>query len=272
MNNIRLMIVGSLICMLAASCVPKSAYVEVENELVTTRRQVQQLEQEREQEENSLNELKSKNEQTASELSHAREQQKYLAEINQRLLVNIKTLSARAKKLKVELDKHKSVVQMQDQVIKLLDDTKKTIESSLKDQMAAQGIELINTSEPLRVVLVDNILYEPGGLEISANGKKLLLALVESLTKGDNQQIVIEGHSDDTPIVNDMRGKYPSNWELSAARAAAAARFLQSEGGLAPERISIRGYGAYRPLASNDTEEGRRINRRVEIVLGPIGE
>ena len=269
MNNLRFVILGFLSCLMLLSCVQKTKYVEVENELAATRRQMRQQSK---QEEKRLNKLKRENQKRADELKQAREKEKYLIEMNQRLLENIKQLSARAKNLKAELDKHKSVVQMQDQVIKLLDDTKKTIESSLKDQMTAQGIELLEQNEPLRVVLVDKILYEPGGLEISSGGKKLLLALVESFKKDDKQHIVIEGHSDNTPIASHLRTRYPSNWELSAARAGAAARFLQSKGRLAPERISIRAYGAYRPLASNDTVEGRRINRRVEIILGPTIE
>ena len=79
----------------------------------------------------------------------------------------------------------------------------------------------------------------------------------------------MEGHTDRTPLGQELRQKYPTNWELSAARAAAIVRFLQWRGGLDPERLSIRAYSSYRPMASNKTEKGRRMNRRIEIILGP---
>jgi chemotaxis protein MotB len=66
-----------------------------------------------------------------------------------------------------------------------------------------------------------------------------------------------------------LRQRFPSNWELSTARAAAVARFFQQEGGIQPQRLSARGYSFYRPVAANKTVEGRRQNRRIEIILGP---
>ena len=262
MNKSQLLILVSLFCVITVSCVPKSKYVAVENELTSTRHQL-------EQEKLKLVELKKEKDKIAKELGLLQEEHQYLTAINQRLSDNIRKLSVRAQKLKVELEKHKSVVHLQDQVIKLLDDTKKTIESSLKDQMADQGIEIADTKEPVKVVLVDKILYRPGGLEISEKGKKLLLALAESFKKDKTQQIVVEGHTDRTPLGEELRQKYPTNWELSAGRAAAVVRFLQWQGGLDPERLSIRAYSSYRPMASNKTEKGRRMNRRIEIILGP---
>jgi chemotaxis protein MotB len=71
------------------------------------------------------------------------------------------------------------------------------------------------------------------------------------------------------PLGPALKEKFPSNWELSVARAAAVVRFLQKEGRLQPERLSARGYSFYQPVASNETKEGRHQNRRIEIVLGP---
>jgi chemotaxis protein MotB len=74
----------------------------------------------------------------------------------------------------------------------------------------------------------------------------------------------VEGHSDDVPIHN---AQFPSNWELSTARASAVAMMLIQDAGCDPRRLSIAGYGEYHPAASNDTPEGRRANRRVDIVI-----
>ena len=77
--------------------------------------------------------------------------------------------------------------------------------------------------------------------------------------------ISVEGHSDAVPVGRES--PFPSNWELSAARAAAAVRFLQHNAKVDPARMVVTGYGPHRPIASNDTPEGRRANRRIEFML-----
>ena len=173
------------------------------------------------------------------------------------------------KKRKLELDKKKSVIEIQDQVIKLLDDTKKTIEFSLKNKIAAQEVEVVSMTDTLKVVLIDQILYDSGSHNIKDSGKKLLMTLAKSFKENKNQQIAVEGHTDNVPLGAGLRTNFPSNWELSAARAAAVVRFLQKEGGLEPQRLSVRGYSYYKPVASNNNEAGRHQNRRIEIILKP---
>ncbi|MGD9080133.1 MAG: OmpA family protein, partial [Desulfobacterales bacterium] len=75
-------------------------------------------------------------------------------------------------------------------------------------------------------------------------------------------------HTDDRPLGPALKEKFPSNWELSVARAAAVVRFLQKDGGVQPERLAAHGYSFYRPVATNKNKEGRRQNRRIEIILG----
>jgi chemotaxis protein MotB len=82
-------------------------------------------------------------------------------------------------------------------------------------------------------------------------------------------KIRIVGHTDSDRIRPKYRSKYPSNWELSSARAAAVARFFQDEIGIAAERMEILGMAYTQPVASNETAEGRAKNRRVEIVIIP---
>ena len=95
----------------------------------------------------------------------------------------------------------------------------------------------------------------------------MLLLLAETLAKNKTNKIVVNGHTDDIPPGPVLRKRFPSNWELSAARAAAVVRFLQDEGNLDPGQLSLKAYGQYDPVASNDTENGRMQNRRIEIVL-----
>jgi chemotaxis protein MotB len=242
-----------------------SKYVALETELTDIRWQL-------EQEEHNLEELRVERDRLAKERDGLQEQNRYLIRINQQLADSLQELSINAQKLNMDLEKHKSVVQLQDQVIKLLDDTKRTIESSLKDQIATQGIEFVDPKNPTRVVLIDNMLYGPGSMEINEEGKNMLLLLATSFKKDKTQHIVVEGHTDNVPLSPGLQKIYPTNWELSAARAASVVRFLQDKGGLDPQRLSIRAYSYYRPIAPNDTAEGRSQNRRIEIVLGSPNE
>jgi chemotaxis protein MotB len=212
--------------------------------------------------------LEKENDRLSAELSKLREQHTDLQEANEQLTDNIKNLSEQTQKIKADLDRQRSMVRLQQQVIKLLDDTKKTIESSLKDQIDSKGIEIVDTSDRLKVVLTDKILFDPGSQEISADGKKLLLALAESFKLDETYHIVVEGHTDNVPLGKRLKKRYPTNWELAAARAASVVRFLQWQGGVDPKRLSLVSYASYRPVVSNRTEKDRRQNRRIVITLG----
>lgn len=129
-----------------------------------------------------------------------------------------------------------------------------------------QGIEGITVKTDPRGVVVtfsDAVLFASGSAEI----KQDVLGVLEKLSKILNEtpgRIMIEGHTDNVPISG---GKYASNWELSTARAASILHFLITKG-VDPNRFSIAGYAEYRPLASNETEDGRAKNRRVELIIG----
>ena len=215
-----------------------------------------------------IDRLEKENIRLAAELNAAGQQNATLQQSNQQLTDNVKNLSEQTQKLKAELDRQRSMVKLQQQVIKLLDDTKKTIESSLKDQIDSKGIEIVDTADRLKVVLTDKILFDPGSQEISADGKKLLLALAESFKMEETYHIVVEGHTDDVPLGKRLKNRYPTNWELAAARAASVVRFLQWQGGVDPQRLSLVSFASYRPVASNRSEAGRRQNRRIVITLG----
>jgi chemotaxis protein MotB len=81
--------------------------------------------------------------------------------------------------------------------------------------------------------------------------------------------VVVAGHSDNVPIGPSLRARFSSNWELAAARAAEVTEFLQSQG-VPPTRLIAVSFGEYRPIASNDTTEGRAENRRIELLLRPF--
>jgi chemotaxis protein MotB len=115
----------------------------------------------------------------------------------------------------------------------------------------------------LIISLGENGIFDSGSDQIKPEGKALLDTIATGLTSMGNY-IRIEGHTDNVPIRN---SRFPSNWELSTARATAVVSQLIVKFGLRPDLISAAGYAEYRPAASNDTEEGRARNRRVDIIV-----
>ena len=203
------------------------------------------------------------------EIADLQSKNTYLKNINLKLSKNIEQLSQNVEQLNNDLQKKKSIIKLQNKVIHLLDDTKNTLATSLKEEIEAEEIELVELEDTLKVVFIDKILFDSGSVEINQKGQKILLVVADSIRAHKNQNLLVEGHTDNTPLSPALKERFPSNWELSTARAAAVVRFLQKEGQLQPERLSARGYSYYRPVAANQTKEGRHQNRRIEIILGP---
>ena len=118
----------------------------------------------------------------------------------------------------------------------------------------------------LTVNLVDSILFDVGKAEISPGGKEILSKVVSILKEVKGKSIRIEGHTDNLRIAGALARQFPSNWELSAARAINVTRFLQDKG-ISGSRLSAVAYGKWRPIADNSTPKGRAQNRRIEIIL-----
>jgi chemotaxis protein MotB len=116
--------------------------------------------------------------------------------------------------------------------------------------------------------LVESVLFDPGQAELSPEGLAVLRKVIPGLRNAAGKAIRIEGHTDNLPI-GDMFSKiYPTNWELSAARATNVTRYLEEQG-VDPARLSAVAYGEHKPIADNGTPEGRAKNRRIEIILVP---
>lgn len=276
----RVRIVLITICsigMLLSGCTLIPPYSTMQSELEESRIQKSQADERQKDLEKELDQAKKRiqlmaialkdaekaRNKSAKDLNDLQMQHAYLKNINSQLSKSIKSL-------KLELNKKKSVIEIQERVIQLLDDTKKTIETSLKDQIAAHQVELIESEDKLKVIFVDKILFDSGSAEINPKGKEVLLAMAKSLQESENQNILVEGHTDNVPLAAGMLKRFPSNWELSTARASAVAHFFEREGGIQPQKISACGYSFYRPVASNNSPQGRRQNRRIEIILDPV--
>jgi chemotaxis protein MotB len=147
--------------------------------------------------------------------------------------------------------------------------TQEALEDKLKEEIAKGDIRLSGGGGKLRVDLVDKILFDSGEALISKRGEGVLGRVGAVLASIDDKQIQVSGHTDKTPISGKLAAQFPTNWELSAARATNVVRFLEEKAGVPPQRLIASGYGEHHPIASNKTPAGRARNRRIEILLTP---
>lgn len=124
-------------------------------------------------------------------------------------------------------------------------------------------IKLIKGDKGLIIRVNNTMLFDEGSAVIKPEAQKPLMEIVKVLTKIDNP-VIIEGHTDSTPIKN---AKYPSNWELSTARATNIITYMIKHGEISPKRLCAVGYGEYTPIADNTSVSGRMLNRRVDIIV-----
>lgn len=144
----------------------------------------------------------------------------------------------------------------------LLNTVRAALESDFSRQVADGEIEVSGSDLWFSIELRSSLLFESGGAIPSIAADAILSRIAERL-QGLENPVHVEGFTDNEPIATEQ---FPSNWELSAARAAAVVRLLGMNG-IAPSRMAAVGYGEYQPAYSNRTEEGRRLNRRIVIVV-----
>lgn len=147
-----------------------------------------------------------------------------------------------------------------------LEAAKATIELALRTAGVADQVTLRLDPRGLVVVATEGLLFPTGSAELQLAGRQAIDAVAGPLAELP-QPVEVEGHTDDVPIVS---ATFPSNWELSTARAGRVLRELEVTHHVTPTRLSSAGYGEHRPVADNATPQGRAQNRRVEIVLVAI--
>ncbi len=149
--------------------------------------------------------------------------------------------------------------------------TSKTYEEMLekmKNEISQGQVTISELKGKLTVNMVDAILFDSGKAEVKPAGLAVLQKVIDILKTVKDKAIRIEGHTDNVQISGALTRKYPTNWELSAARAVNVTRYLQQQG-IDPGVLSAVAYGEFHPVAGHDTEEGKARNRRIEIILVP---
>jgi chemotaxis protein MotB len=140
------------------------------------------------------------------------------------------------------------------------------LRADLSEEVNKGQLQVRQLKGMLTVDVAEQLFFDSGRATLKDTGKQVLQKVAESLKGYEDKAIRIVGHTDNVPISGGLQKVFPSNWELSAARATTVVRFLQ-DAGIAPERLVATGRAEYAPVAPNDSAEGRQKNRRIEITL-----
>jgi len=187
---------------------------------------------------------------------------------------------------KLEADKNQEISNLQDQKQSLqeqiasLEKEKHALEATsqqsqtqfdalvkkLSAEVEQGQLQVRQYQNMLSVDVAEKIFFDSGRAVLKEGGKEVLAKVGEALKSYDNKVIRVVGYTDNVPIAKSMQNVYPTNWELSVARATNVVRYLQDVG-VPPERMVAAGRGEFAPIAPNDTPEGRQKNRRIEIML-----
>ena len=141
--------------------------------------------------------------------------------------------------------------------------------SALQNEISQKEIALHQANERLTVTILDRVLFPSGQATLTPEGEQIIAKVATILAKVPDQRILIEGHTDDVPISAALSTRFPTNWELSTARATEVVKYLLAQGKLTAHQLSAVGRADTAPVASNSSEEGRRLNRRIEIIVLP---
>ncbi len=182
-------------------------------------------------------------------------EQKKLARADKRVVKKVESLDKEVKTLGREVKKMKETVD--------------ELKDGMHQQIEAQQVEIQQLSEhAVKLTLQDKLLFNKRSVQIKREGRRLLNKFVEAVKEaGSPVHIRIVGHTDDLPISKFQRTEFLDNWELSADRAAAVARYLIWAGHLDPSMMHIEGRADTQPLVPNTSEKNRAQNRRVELFL-----
>jgi len=165
---------------------------------------------------------------------------------------------------KSQLEEAKRAVQEAQERGKLLDD----LQSKFKKAIDAGRLKVTTRHGRIVLQLHNDILFDTGAAELKADGKTAVAEVAATLKGVGTKRFQVAGHTDSEPITAETKKKFPTNWELSTARAIAVVKLLVADGVEAGE-LSAAGYGPYDPVNSNATPEGQSKNRRIEITLVP---
>jgi len=233
----------------------------------------------------SLLDTETKSQQTSENLASLKSDAETLTSLLSMSRAHSKNADATLEELRAEISNTDDRLQEKQTELDALLAEKKRIESDNKQlaskaKSQAQSIEkalldaghdavkvAVGEDNAIGILLGSGQLFRTGSARLSREGRLVLSDLATSFDLANDRRIMISGHSDNVPLGSKLAEFFKDNWGLSMARALATANFFADEAGIPADKMSVSGFGATRPIADNETPEGRQLNRRVEISL-----
>jgi len=175
----------------------------------------------------------------------------------------VANLEGENRKLKEDIA---ALQRVKEEKVKEVSNTYEQLLQNMKSEIAKGQVTISELKGKLTVNMEAAILFDSGKADVKSDGLEILFKMVETLKSVKDKAIRIEGHTDNVQISGALMRQFPTNWELSAARAINVAKYLQQQG-LDPAILSAAAFAEYKPVADNSTKEGRAKNRRIEITL-----
>jgi chemotaxis protein MotB len=282
----RGMLTVAVAIVVLTGCVTKSKYEALESQANADRtalaKEVSGLQSEKQGLDRQVtglrDEVAGREAQIAAQKQQAEALQRQIHELNDRAAASEKRVGEVSSQKEEEIrrlaaqkeEEIRRLATQKDEEIQRLRGTYDSMVKSLEGEIAKGEIKVKQIQDRLSVQMVDKILFDSGKTEIKPQGREILAKVATVLASVKDKHIRIEGYTDSQPITGALQKQFPSNWELSAHRATTVVRFLQDKGSLDGKVLSAVGYGPFRPIADNETPEGRAENRRIEIVLTPL--
>ena len=272
-------LLGAALLVVPTGCVKKSTHQNALDQLADARARTEELDQRiatelerRDQRElrlrKQLDDLRAEIDRLIEELGISqRETLRKQEDLNQvrleaqRLQTLLSARGAQAQQLQARLDQLAAV----EQEIRERNEIYEEVLTRFRSLIDAGRLSVSIARGRMVINLPQDILFASGSADLGSDGRRVVAEVAGVLADFEDRSFQVEGHTDDRPI---STTRFPSNWELSAARALSVVKLLV-ENGVPPENLSGAGYGEYQPVATNETTDGRRLNRRIEIVMLP---
>jgi len=201
-----------------------------------------------------------------SAVGHLGDEAAALAADNAALATQVEAGRARATALQEELVRREEA---EEAVRKEMQEAHDRLVAALRREIADKDVALDAANRRITVSIVDRVLFPSGQATLTAEGEPIVDRIGAVLALLPDPHVVVVGHTDNVPIGPALQSRFATNWELSTARATEVVRRMIERSAIAPDRLRATGRADTEPVASNDTEDGRRRNRRIEIILLP---
>lgn len=178
----------------------------------------------------------------------------------------------RLNKLKSELESNTKRLNELESMIAAKDAAMKKLKDTLSKALNAfegKGLTVEQKNGKVYVSMENKLLFQTGSWAVGSEGRKAVVEVGKVLAQNPDITVLIEGHTDDDKILGNIGGGIENNWDLSTKRATAIVNILAENGGIRKQNLTAAGRGEYAPLMSNDSNEGKAKNRRIEIILTP---